>query len=87
MTKRAFEKLNEEQLAQGLKVYANPRNSAAGSLRVLDPSITAARALEFQSYFLLVNGEPALESHAESLQKTARNGLQSEQKRSKTHRF
>jgi DNA ligase (NAD+) len=69
MTKRAFEKLNDEQLAQGLKVYANPRNSAAGSLRVLDPSITAARALEFQSYFLLVNGEPALDSHAESLQK------------------
>lgn len=69
MTKRAFEKLNAEQAAQGLKVYANPRNSAAGSLRVLDPAITAARALEFHSYFLLVDGEPALPSHAESLQK------------------
>ncbi len=68
MTRQAFEKLNAEQAAQGLKTYANPRNSAAGSLRVLDPAITAARQLEFQAYFLLVDGEYALPSHWESLE-------------------
>jgi DNA ligase (NAD+) len=67
MTRPAFEALNAEQSAQGLKTYANPRNAAAGSLRVLDPAITAARRLEFQAYFLLSGGEPALPSHWESL--------------------
>lgn len=67
MTRRGFERLNEERAREGLSLYANPRNSAAGSLRVLDPSITAARQLEFQAYFLLVNGQPALPSHWESL--------------------
>lgn len=68
MTKAAFEKLNAEREAQGLPLYANPRNSAAGSLRVLDPSVTAARQLEFHAYFLLTEGRPALSSHWESLQ-------------------
>jgi len=67
MTKAAFERLNAEREAQGLPLYANPRNSAAGSLRVLDPSITAARQLEFHAYFLLTEGRPALSSHWESL--------------------
>jgi len=67
MPDRAFQKLNAERDAQGLARYANPRNSAAGSLRVLDPSVTAARQLDFYAYLLLVNGEPALDSHWESL--------------------
>jgi DNA ligase (NAD+) len=75
MTRQAFEKLNAEQAAQGLKTYANPRNSAAGSLRVLDPSITAARQLEFQAYFLLVDGEYALASHWQSLETLASMGF------------
>ncbi len=68
MTKAAFERLNAEREAQGQPLYANPRNSAAGSLRVLDPSITAARQLEFHAYFLLVDGQPALPSHWQSLE-------------------
>ena len=67
MTRRAFDRLNEERERQGLPLYANPRNSAAGSLRVLDPSITASRQLEFHAYFLLVDGEPAYPSHWQSL--------------------
>ena len=65
---KAFQILNAEREAQGLPRYANPRNSAAGSLRVLDPSITAARKLDFYAYFLLVDGQPACESHWESLE-------------------
>ena len=50
MTRSAFLKLNEEQAAAGRTVFANPRNSAAGSLRQLDPGITASRPLGFLAY-------------------------------------
>lgn len=45
-----FKKLNEQRLAQGEPVFANPRNAAAGSLRQLDPNITAARPLKIYCY-------------------------------------
>jgi len=50
MSKADFEALNERQEASGGKVFANPRNSAAGSLRQKDPSITAARPLRFLAH-------------------------------------
>lgn len=50
MTKAGLDKLNEAQAEAGAKIFANPRNAAAGSLRQLDSSITAKRPLQFCSY-------------------------------------
>jgi len=50
MTHKAFEALNKRQEKDGKPTYANPRNSAAGSVRQLDPAITASRALNFFAY-------------------------------------
>ncbi len=50
MPKTGFEKLNRERAADGLPLFANPRNAAAGSLRQLDPSITARRPLDIYLY-------------------------------------
>ena len=50
MPKAGFERWNEQALVRGDKVFANPRNAAAGSLRQLDPAITAQRPLAFYAY-------------------------------------
>lgn len=50
MPRREFEKLNERQRVLGEKAFANPRNAAAGSLRQLDPKVTAQRPLRFFAY-------------------------------------
>jgi DNA ligase (NAD+) len=68
MNRKGLEKLNAEREAQGLPRFANPRNFAAGSLRVLEPAITASRPLEYYAYFLLVNGGYFFESHWASLE-------------------
>ena len=55
MTERAFEKVNAEQKKKGLEPYANPRNTAAGSIRQLDPKIAASRNLDFLAYELITD--------------------------------
>jgi len=68
MTRKAFDGLNRQQEQTGGKIYVNARNSAAGSVRVLDPSITAARKLDFFAYYLFVDGKVHFAKHSESLQ-------------------
>src|SRR6202040_2121883 len=68
MTRKAFEAMNRQQEESGGKIFVNPRNAAAGSVRVLDPSITARRRLEFFAYYLLVEGEVPFPKHSESLE-------------------
>ncbi|MEK7609105.1 MAG: NAD-dependent DNA ligase LigA, partial [Patescibacteria group bacterium] len=55
MAKSVFEKINREQKKLGLSEYANPRNTAAGSIRQLDPAVAAQRRLDFLAYDLVTN--------------------------------
>ena len=68
MTRKAFEAMNRQQEESGGKIFVIPRNAAAGSVRVLDPSITARRRLEFFAYYLLVDGEVPFPKHSDSLE-------------------
>ncbi len=62
-----FRALNEEREKEGEPVFANPRNAAAGSLRQLDPSITAKRPLKFFAYAWGEQSERFAETHADAL--------------------
>lgn len=76
MPQAGFEKMNEEARRTGGKVFANPRNAAAGSLRQLDPRITAKRPLTFFCYGLgLLEGGEMPRSHIERLQQFKAWGL------------
>lgn len=68
MTRKSFEALNRAQEQIGGKIFANARSAAAGATRVLDPSITAARKLDFFAYYLFVNGKAPFAQHSESLE-------------------
>ncbi len=68
MPKTSFEKLNEENLMNGEKIFANPRNAASGSIRQLDPEVTAKRDLSIFVYTPILDGvEDAPKTHYESL--------------------
>ncbi len=69
LNRRAFERLNLERDQEGLPRFANPRNAAAGSIRVLEPGITASRRLDFFGYFFLAGGEPVCEEQSKSLER------------------
>ena len=58
MSREAFLRLNEERVEAGETEFANPRNAAAGSLRQLDPAVTARRSLSFFAYYLKGPEEP-----------------------------
>jgi DNA ligase (NAD+) len=67
MPRKAFERMNEERERANLSRFANPRNAAAGAVRVLEPNITAQRRLDFYAYSLLVDGRTYLDRHSDTL--------------------
>ncbi|NLM45407.1 MAG: NAD-dependent DNA ligase LigA [Firmicutes bacterium] len=75
MPRSSFLRLNEERERQGLPLFANPRNAAAGSLRQLDPKVAAARQLDMVTYALGYSPELIFRTHYEALQTFRELGL------------
>lgn len=76
MTRLAFKELNRRQAEKGDKTFANPRNAAAGSLRQLDPAITAARSLDIFLYGIgAVSGWDTPDRHSQVLAELRQQGL------------
>ena len=71
----AFERLNEQRVKDEESPFANPRNAAAGSLRQLDASITAARPLEFFAYSLASAGKISAKTQSETLEVLKQSGF------------
>jgi DNA ligase (NAD+) len=63
----AFRRMNEEREPKGLSAFANPRNATAGTVRQLEPSITAQRRLDYFAYALLKEGRTYFDRHWETL--------------------
>lgn len=63
----AFRKLNEERERQGLSTFANPRNFTAGTVRQLEPSITAQRRMDFFAYMLLKDGQTYFDRQSKAM--------------------
>lgn len=72
---KSFERMNEDRELQGLAKFANPRNAAAGAVRVLEPNITAQRRLDFYAYFLLVGGKVHFAKQSQALDAMAEAGF------------
>jgi len=66
MPRAVFNRLNEERAAEGLSPFANPRNAASGTLKLLDPRMVASRGLDCNFYFLLADELPH-ETHYENM--------------------
>ena len=76
MPKAAFALLNEQQKVKQESAYVNPRNAAAGSLRMLDASVTASRRLDFYAYLLLARGRPVFDTHWAALEALVKVGFE-----------
>lgn len=66
MYKSDFEELNKKRSAAGLTMFANPRNTAAGTIRQLDPSLVAARPLYFRAYDILRDNPKDINTHKDA---------------------
>ena len=75
MTLKAFEEVNARREAAGEPKFANPRNSAAGTMRQLDPRIVAERKLDMYLYMLLVNGRTPIAEHSKVLDALSKLGF------------
>ena len=77
MPKAEFARINAEREEAGLPLYANPRNSGAGSLRQIDPQVTASRRLSAW-FYVLVESEPSVDSQSAALARLQALGLPAE---------
>jgi DNA ligase (NAD+) len=75
MPTKSFERMNEDRERAGQSKFANPRNAAAGAVRVLEPNITAQRRLDFYAYFLLADGKAIFDRQWDSLEAMAKVGF------------
>ena len=75
MTRAVFKQLNEERLRLGEPLLANPRNAAAGSIRQLDPKMTASRQLDCYLYYVVNASELGMSTHQEALALLKRQGF------------
>ena len=85
MPTAAFKKVNEEREKNGLPTFANPRNFTAGTVRQLDPNVTAARRMDFFPYILLENGRTYFGRHWETLTALDKAGFKVNQYRKLVH--
>lgn len=83
----AFKKMNEEREQKGLSVFANPRNATAGTVRQLEPSITAERRLDYFAYMLLKDGRTYFDRHWQTLQALDTAGFKVNQTRKLANSF
>jgi DNA ligase (NAD+) len=67
MPTASFKKINEERERNGLPTFANPRNFTAGTVRQLDPNVTAERRMDYFPYILLQNGRTYFDRHLKTL--------------------
>src|ERR1019366_9641039 len=81
----AFTKMNQEREQKGLPVFANPRNATAGTVRQLDPNITAQRRLDHFAYMLLVDGRTYFDHHSKTLTALDAAGFKVNQHRRMAH--
>jgi DNA ligase (NAD+) len=66
MTRSVFNRLNEERAAEGIQLFANPRNAAAGTMKLLDPKIVATRSLDCLFYFMMGEDLP-FDNHIDNM--------------------
>ena len=87
MPLEAFRKMNEERQQKGLSQFANPRNATAGTVRQLEPSITAERRLDYFAYALLEEGRTYFPEHWQTLKALETLGFKVNPSRVLVHNF
>jgi DNA ligase (NAD+) len=87
MPLEAFRKMNEERQQKGLSLFANPRNATAGTVRQLEPSITAERRLDYFAYALLEDGRTYFPEHWSTLKALETLGFKVNPSRLLVHNF
>jgi DNA ligase (NAD+) len=87
MPKASFRRMNQEREEKGLATFANPRNATAGTVRQLEPSITAQRRLDYFGYSLLKDGRTIFDRHWDTLNALESSGFKVNIKRALAQNF